>query len=172
MEICKTSTLRLKVLNKHIITHIMCIKMENVISKKKRKKKGKLKYWQGFKRNYAKYARMHHTRTHTRTHTIQTDRGEGQCCLTEIFWEEKCLEFAVEGRESAWRLGGDCSRCGSQSVRKCKSHGFCGWIFYMFGSCSTIGLNLRIPIWPKLGVCRVVKCWFLYPWLYFCTPCA
>ena len=34
-------------------------------------------------------------------HTVQTDRGEGQCCLTEIFSEEKCLEFAFEGIESS-----------------------------------------------------------------------
>ena len=46
--------------------------------------------------------RKMHTRTHARTHThTQTDRGEGQCCLTEIFWEQKCLEFAFEGRESS-----------------------------------------------------------------------
>ena len=32
MEICKAPTLRLKVLIKHIITHIMYIEMENVIS--------------------------------------------------------------------------------------------------------------------------------------------
>ena len=37
MEICKAPTLRLKALNKH--THIMYIKMENVIQKKKEKKK-------------------------------------------------------------------------------------------------------------------------------------
>ena len=29
--------------------------------------------------------------------------------------------------QSAWCLGGDCSRCGGQRVRKCESHGFCGW---------------------------------------------
>ena len=34
------------------------------------------------------------------THTLQTDRGEGQCCLIKIFAEEKCLEFVFEGRES------------------------------------------------------------------------
>ena len=48
------------------------------------------------------HSRMHartHAHTHTHTHTVQTNRGEGQCCLTEIFWEEKCLEFAFEGRE-------------------------------------------------------------------------
>ena len=32
MEICKTPTLRLKELNKHNITHIMYMEMENVIS--------------------------------------------------------------------------------------------------------------------------------------------
>ena len=31
------------------------------------------------------------THTHTHTHIYILDRGEGQCCLTEIFWEEKCL---------------------------------------------------------------------------------
>ena len=30
--------------------------------------------------------KMHtHTHTHTDTHTVQTDRSEGQCGLTEIF---------------------------------------------------------------------------------------
>ena len=32
MEICKAPTLRLKALNKHNITHIMYIEMENIIS--------------------------------------------------------------------------------------------------------------------------------------------
>ena len=32
MEICKEPTLQLKALNKHNITHIMYVKMENVIS--------------------------------------------------------------------------------------------------------------------------------------------
>ena len=48
------------------------------------------------------HARTHartHTQAHTHTHAVQTDRGEGQCCLTEIFGEENCLEFAFEGRE-------------------------------------------------------------------------
>ena len=31
----------------------------------------------------------------------QASRGEGQCCLAEIFREEKCLECAFEGRESS-----------------------------------------------------------------------
>ena len=44
------------------------------------------------------HARTHahmHARTHA--HIVQTDRGEGQSLLTEIFGEEKC--FAFEGRE-------------------------------------------------------------------------
>ena len=45
--------------------------------------------------------KMHtHTRTHAHTlwhtHTVQTDRSERQCGLTEIFWEEKCLELAFD----------------------------------------------------------------------------
>ena len=44
------------------------------------------------------HARAH---THTHTHIVQTDTGEGQCVLTEIFCKEKCLEFASEGRESS-----------------------------------------------------------------------
>jgi len=36
MEICKAPTLRLKALNKHSITHIMYIEMENVIKKRRR----------------------------------------------------------------------------------------------------------------------------------------
>ena len=39
MEICKASTLRLKALNKHSMTRIMYIEMENVIPKKKKKRK-------------------------------------------------------------------------------------------------------------------------------------
>ena len=36
------------------------------------------------------HARTHtHTHTHTHTQTVQTDRGEGQCCFTETFEEEK-----------------------------------------------------------------------------------
>ena len=38
----------------------------------------KKRYRQAFKHNYAKDA-------HTHTHTVQTDRSEGQCGLTEIF---------------------------------------------------------------------------------------
>ena len=43
------------------------------------------------------------TRAHTHTHTVQTDRirSKGQSSLTEIFWEEKCLELAFERRESS-----------------------------------------------------------------------
>ena len=41
------------------------------------------------------------THTHTHTHTVQTDGSEEQCGLTEIFWEEKCLELIFEGRESS-----------------------------------------------------------------------
>ena len=67
MKICKAPTLRLKAPNKH--THIMYIEMENVCFFK-----------EGFKHKYAKDARA---RTHT--HTVQTDRSEGQCGLTEIF---------------------------------------------------------------------------------------
>ena len=83
MEICKAPTLQLKALNKH--THIMYIGMENVIQKKDIDK---------ILHITAKYA-------HTHTHTVQTDRSEGQCGLTEISREEKCLELAFEGRESS-----------------------------------------------------------------------
>ena len=50
MEICKAPTLPLKALNKH--THIMYIEMENVIRKKKKKKR--MLHRQVFKHNYAK----------------------------------------------------------------------------------------------------------------------
>ena len=60
MEICKAPTLRLKALNKH--THIMYIKMENVIKNKEEI----CIYRQVFKHNYAKDA-------HTHTHTHCTD---------------------------------------------------------------------------------------------------
>ena len=59
-----------------------------------------------FKHNYAKDAHTHactHScvHAHAHTHTVQTKRSEGQRGLTEIFWEEKCLELAFEGRESS-----------------------------------------------------------------------
>ena len=102
---------------------------------------------QGFKRNYAKDAHTHaRTRTHAHTHTVQNDRGDGQCCLAEIFSEEKCLEFAFKGRaeifsegkclEFAFKgressrvhdvLGEIVSDVGGQSVKRCESQGFCG----------------------------------------------
>ena len=65
------------------------------------------------------HANTQHACKHTtcmQTHTLRTDRDEGRCCLTEIFGEEKCLEFAFERRESAWCLGGDCSRCGDYGL--------------------------------------------------------
>ena len=39
MEICKAPTLRHKVLNKHSITHVMYIEMENVIRKKRERER-------------------------------------------------------------------------------------------------------------------------------------
>ena len=60
--------------------------------------------------------KMHtHARTHARTHahthasthacihahTVQSDGTERRSGLTEIFWEEKCLELTFEGRESS-----------------------------------------------------------------------
>ena len=39
---------------------------------------------------------MQKMHAHTHTHIVQTDGVKGQCCLAEIFWEEKCLEFAFE----------------------------------------------------------------------------
>ena len=42
-----------------------------------------------------------HAHTHTHTHIVQTNRRAGQCCLVKIFREEKCPEFAFEGRESS-----------------------------------------------------------------------
>ena len=38
MDICNAPTLRFKALNKHSITHIMYIEMENVISNQKKEK--------------------------------------------------------------------------------------------------------------------------------------
>ena len=92
------------------------------------------------------YARTHvharmHTRTHARTHAHMHARththtlykliwGERKWCISEEFGEEKCLQFAFEGRESsrvpAWCLRGDYSRCGDLCVRKCDiySYGF------------------------------------------------
>ena len=65
MEICKVPTLRLRVLNKHSVTHIMYIEMENVIRKKTKQCRH-----QGIKHNYAKDAHTHthiHACKHART---------------------------------------------------------------------------------------------------------
>ena len=73
MEICKAPTLQLKALNKH--THIMYIKMENVIPKNK--------YVYINKCSSIIMQKMHtHAHTHVHTHTVQTDGSEG---LSEIF---------------------------------------------------------------------------------------
>ena len=73
MEICKVPTLRLKVLNKRTHILLMYIEMENVIKKNKNKNIDKCFYFKHYARD-----------THTHTHTVQTDRSEGQCGLTEI----------------------------------------------------------------------------------------
>ena len=76
MEICKAPTLRFKGLNKHSITHIMYIEMENVISKKKRRKKrmkNQLKYNVDINRGSTSsitMQKMHaHAFMHAHTHT-------------------------------------------------------------------------------------------------------
>jgi len=69
MAICIAPTLQL--------THIMYTKMENFI-------------------NISNLTKIYHidkgssitvkdAHTHAHTHAVQTDRGKGQCCLTEIF---------------------------------------------------------------------------------------
>ena len=72
MEICKAPTLRLRVLNKHSITHIMCIKMEMSAIKMyiRRKKRGKKLTHNVDKGSSVTMQKM---RTHTHTHT-QTDK--------------------------------------------------------------------------------------------------
>ena len=90
------------------MTHIIYIKTETVI---RSLTKANTKYTSTSSsiavQDAHTHARTHahthartHVRTHTHTHMVQIDRGEGQCCLTEIFGEEKCLEFAFEGREN------------------------------------------------------------------------
>ena len=37
------------------------------------------------------------------------------------------LSLLLKEERVAWCLGENCSRCGGQSVKKCESHGFCGW---------------------------------------------
>ena len=61
----------------------MYIDMENVVIKKREKRYISTSVTV----NYAKDAHAHtYTHTHTHdTHTVQTDRKEGQCGLTEIF---------------------------------------------------------------------------------------
>ena len=64
MEICKAPTLRLKALNKHSITHIMYIEMENVENNVEINTHART-----HARTRAR-ARAHtHTHTHTPTHT-------------------------------------------------------------------------------------------------------
>ena len=85
MENCKAPTLllKVKVLNKHSITHIMYIEMENAIRKKRNTHNVDINKSSSITMQKV-HARAHmHARIHTRmhTHTVQTDRGEGQCCL-------------------------------------------------------------------------------------------
>ena len=107
-------------------THVTHIKMENIIHKLT-KANIQCTHQKGFKHNYLQKAHRH---------TVQTDSGEEQWCLTEIFVEEK---LAFEGRESSTRQmsfggwGGGCSRCGHGSVRKCENHGVCGWSVGVWG---------------------------------------
>ena len=75
MEICKASTLRLKVLNKH--THIMYIEMENV-TKKRRRKKISTRVFKHYARDASTRTHTHapartHAHTHAHTHTHCTD---------------------------------------------------------------------------------------------------
>ena len=67
MEISKVPIRRYKMLNKHNRTHITYIELEPAIN-----------------------LTSTHTCVHAHTykHIVQTDRDEGQCCLTEIFGEE------------------------------------------------------------------------------------
>ena len=70
MEICKVPTLWLKVLNKHSITHIMYIEMENVIRKTKHNmdiNKGSSITMQNM---HACTHTCMHTHAHTHTHTL------------------------------------------------------------------------------------------------------
>ena len=134
MDICKAPTLWLRALNKHGITHIMYTEMEMLPAIKIYffKKLTVLTHNvdKGSSITMQKMPPPPPPPTHTHTHTVQTDRDDGQCCLSEIFWEEKCLEFAFEWWESnrvPGRLGRDCSRCGGQSVKKCESQGLCCW---------------------------------------------
>ena len=100
--ISKVPTLRLRALNKHSITHIMYIEMEMLsaikmyIRKKKRKKELTHNVDKGSSvtvRKMHTHTRTHartHARTHTHAHThacthAHIDRGDGQCCLAEIF---------------------------------------------------------------------------------------
>ena len=58
-----------------------------------------------------------HARTRTHTQTVQTNRDEEQCFLTNIFGEKKYLQFAFEERErervaECFDLGGESSRRG------------------------------------------------------------
>ena len=85
IEICKVLTLRLKVLNKHNMTHNIdqggkCYEQFN-----KKLANTWCRHQQWFKHNYVKDACMH---AHTHAHTVQTERDEGQWCLTEISCEE------------------------------------------------------------------------------------
>ena len=71
MEICEAPTLQLKALNKH--THIMYIKMENVIQKNKYVYIDKCSSIIMQKMHTHKHTHAHahtHARTHTHTHTL------------------------------------------------------------------------------------------------------
>ena len=115
----------------------MYIEMENVIKKKKKKEevyidKCSSKITQKMHTHARTHARTHahaHAHTHTHTHTVQTDGSEWQCGLTEIFWEQKCLELAFEGRESSRApdvLGEIVPDVGAKVRESAKAKGFAG----------------------------------------------
>ena len=89
MEIRKAPTLRLKVLNKHSVAYNVhrdgnVVSIKNVYKKKRKKLIHNVD-----KGSSVTMQKMHtHTHTHTHTHartrararTVQTCRGDGQCC--------------------------------------------------------------------------------------------
>ena len=88
MEICKALTLRLKVLNKRSITHIMYTEMEMLsasfffLNIEKLTHSRTRDQGQGFKHNYAKYAHAHTYIVLTdRVYVIASGYAQGKKCI-------------------------------------------------------------------------------------------
>ena len=99
----------------------------------------------------------------------QASRGEWQCCLAEIFREEKYLEFAFEGRKSRKVpdvFGEIVTDVGAKVWKSVKSMGFaCVW-----RRAERTGRNVKVQPLRKIrggGTCHCASSFVFYYWVYY-----